>query len=98
MLNDGFRLSVAPGAGPLPKKVKVRSAYVVRKGNPFAKYRPADFRFDGNALGINVSDGELESTAENELVAVVRDESFELRVTGFRTDVDLRVRAIAVEA
>jgi hypothetical protein len=91
--DGGFRVYLAPTEGVLPRQVTILAAYNVRRGNPFAKYQEADFRFDGGDIRIAVTGGEIVTTENNRLVASVSDASFELRATGFRTDVDLRVKA-----
>ena len=89
---QGFRVSAHPDAKVLPKEINLEVAYDVREGNPFKKYRTFDFEL--NKPPIRVSFGGIKATIlkPNVLNLVLEKRDFELLVTGFDPNRDLRVR------
>lgn len=94
--SDGFVVQAMPDLAT-GDQVKLRTAYAIRKGNPFKKWDPRDFdlaqlspRIEGSAD--SVVDG-------NSLVVTVADrDNFSIEITGFDPHRDLVVDARRVTA
>lgn len=90
-LDDGFAVELGADGADVPT-LQVAAAYDVRRGNPFKKWRPEDFRLSG--LPTDISGGVVTATEGNALAIQIDDqESFSLKVRGFDSNRDLKVRA-----
>jgi len=70
----------------------VEMAYARVRGNTFSKWSPADF--STATLEVDVAGGDIISTEKNQLVVhVANTAKFKLRVRGFDSNRDLRIRA-----
>ena len=94
-LKGGF--AVAPGqAPPRPgRRVQIRAAYDVRRGNPLKNYHPADFQWAD--LRLDVQGAEIEFAEDNRLVARLTRPDFCVTVTRFDEARDVYVRADVIE-
>lgn len=90
---DGFRVSTGEPESDLPQILDISAAYDVRRGNPFKKYDPADFKMEDSSIRLDPPPRGLAvlSRSGNRLVVEVRDQDFLLTVVGFDTDRDLCV-------
>lgn len=90
----GFKLRAGPGfrSDPSPLPVSVVVAYEIRRGNPFKKYDPNDFRLDRDPVTIKTAGvSDLRYTANRlDFTAALAD--FEVDVSGFDIHRDLKVR------
>ncbi len=99
-LTGGFKILPHKRAEAPPVSINVRVAYETRRGSPFKKYDPLDFRLDTPPIevrGTGLSEPP-ESLDKNYLEFKVDDPQFELVVLGFDTERDLAIRANAVRA
>ena len=76
----------------MPKEIYVEVAYDVRQGNPFSKYDAFDFELD--KAPIRVSGKGLKATVDrpNMLHLILETPEFQLLVTGFDPNRDLKIR------
>jgi hypothetical protein len=98
-MSGGFSIRAGDPGAELPRFIDVRVAYDIRRGNPLKKYHPADFdlgkapiRRDTLCNGIQVTE-----TNGNRMLIQVQEPEFQLDVTGFDTDRELYVKAVAQE-
>jgi hypothetical protein len=89
----GFRVSTGEPDSELPQTIDICAAYDVRRGNPFRKYDPADFKIEDSSIKLAPPPQGLAvlSRSGNRLVVEVQDRDFLLTVVGFDTDRDLCV-------
>ena len=69
----------------------------MRRGSPFAKYNPADFRIGLAGIECNVAGCEIVEFEDNWMLVRVDEDDFEIAVTGFDTThrdlhVDVKVK------
>ena len=88
---SGFRVALAAKGISLPVQALVRVAYDIRGGNPFSNYHPMDFQLTDENISIIVDGGNIGQVAQNQIIANVTQDDFELRVTGFDEHRDLIV-------
>jgi len=93
----GFTLTRGSAEAATPAELIVTVAYDVRRGNPFRKYDPADFRLfvepvlvTGEYRGLDDVDN-----SGNSVHLKVTDPDFRMTITGFDTRRDLIVRVVA---
>jgi hypothetical protein len=97
-IEGGFRIAGRGGAETaIARLVEVRAAYEVRKGNPFKKYDPCDFRVEKDPISIRVDGATIEDKELNRIAFRVDRDDFEVKVTGFDQLRDLRVRTNLVK-
>lgn len=77
---------------PPPKEIRVRAAYEVRRGDAFKRYDPQDFDFS-SSTHVDVVGARVKSSAENVMVIEVSAPDFDVKVTGFDPNRDLKVQA-----
>ncbi|PTL77016.1 hypothetical protein [Vitiosangium sp. GDMCC 1.1324] len=93
-LAGGFSIRSVPGRPLAGKAIELEVAYEVRRGNAFKRYDRNDFDFSRSVftiatpVGANVADKDA-----NKLRFDITDEEFEINVTGFDPQRDLKVRA-----
>lgn len=93
----GFTLTRGGPEAPTPAELVVTVAYDVRRGNPFKKYDPEDFRLFANPIVVS---GEHRGLVQvdasgNSAHLRVTDPDFRITITGFDTRRDLIVRVVA---
>ncbi len=91
--------AVRPGSGltdaDLPLDIAVTAAYDLIRGNPFKKHSPLDFDLvKGGELTVAARDATVTATAVNALQISATSKDFEVTITGFDPNRDLRVRAV----
>jgi hypothetical protein len=91
--------AVRPGSGltdaDLPLDIAVTAAYDLIRGNPFKKHSPLDFDLvKGGELTVAARDATVTATAVNALQISAISKDFEVTITGFDPNRDLRVRAV----
>ena len=96
-VQGGFRVRPGDPEAPIPQRLVVRVAYVVRSGNPLNKYDPADFELSKGPIavehkGMDLTFGASDKRQGNEIQAQVTDKDFLLTVTGFDENRDLFVK------
>jgi len=89
----GFRLFAHPKAKRIPKEINLEMAYDVREGNPFKKYETFDFELNNRPIRISGKDLKIAILKPNMLRIVIEKREFQLMVTGFDPNRDLKVRA-----
>ena len=89
----GFKVGRTGEATRTPKTLKVKVAYDVVRGNPFANYHPADFNLAD--LQKRFTGCQLKSCSGNLLVVDVQQEKYSVEIHGFdpRRDLKVDVRA-----
>lgn len=95
-VKGGFSVSGTPEAPSLPEELSVAVAYDVRRGNPFARYRPFDFDLSGSLLQRSAVDCEVVASEGNRVTVRPSARGFSLTITGFDPERDLIVRVRAV--
>lgn len=91
---DGFVIQPGePGTLP-PPELMIRVAYGVRRGSPFTKYDPADFRLDSRDIHCTLRGCTELERRENRLRVRIEQPDFEIAVGGF----DTRHRDLYVDA
>lgn len=81
---------------PLPGALEVLMAYDTRRGNPFKKYHPADFKIQ--SLNRAARDADVVDCQDNKIVVRPNSDNFRLEVAGFDTNRDLVVRVRTLNA
>ncbi len=92
-LHGGFRIKPHQKATSTPHRIVIRTAYDVARGNPFKLHHAADFDFTNNSVEIEEHGLMLIESSKNRLEYEVKENDFELAVTGFDTNRDLIVNA-----
>lgn len=96
----GFRVRFTQGAHSLPRRVMLKAAYEVQRGNPLKSYSPHDFTLHGeNALDVEYDGCRLSPGGSgNELYFDIDDqERFTVAVHGFDPQRDVHVKVVRVE-
>lgn len=88
---DGFALRTGEPGADRPDLLDVKLAYGVRKGSPFKRYRPADFRVDKKPIAIDTTGCRIVHREGNHVRLAVDDDDFTFEITGFDTNRDLHV-------
>lgn len=101
--NHGFRIRGAEGAGRSKIRVRVRAAYAVPSGNPFARsnYSPFDFVFDkGKAESVRLThskDVQITTRRWDSFVFETASKDFEIEAVGFDPVRDLVIDTKLIE-
>jgi hypothetical protein len=95
---DGFFVHQGDPGPARPPMLAIKVAYGVRRGSPFAKYNPADFRLGLGGIKCRTTGCEIVEFDENWMLVRVDDDHFEILVTGFDTShrdlhLDVKVRS-----
>jgi len=96
-VDGGFVVRRGNLSKPLPKRISIRAAYDVRKGNAFDQWRKPDFQFDRD-VSFAVSGCKIETSDGNRAVVSPEREEFEVFVLGFDADRDLKVDVREMES
>jgi len=97
-VKTGFRVS-GDRTRPLPTRYFMLSAaYLIRRGDPFARYSPLDFELDKPPLAIKPRNVRIHRVVRNRIYAEAAAEAFSLELTGFDPNRDIIVRADLIEA
>lgn len=97
-IEGGFLVAGKAATGTAQSRlVEVRAAYEVRRGNPFRRYDPCDFRVEQAPISIEADGATVEQKEQNRISFRIERDDFEVRVTGFDHLRDLRVRANLVK-
>jgi hypothetical protein len=91
-VQGGFRLKRRTNATLVPHFITIWIAYEVRSGNPFKKYTPLDFDVSQNPIEVLTEGARLLLCKENAIQIEVIRSDFRVRVTGFDTRRDIRIR------
>ncbi len=94
-VSTGFRLKGVRGRGG-PRRIEVRAAYEVLRGNPFSRYSPLDFCME-RTIAVKTTGARIVSRHENRLELEVLAPEFELLATRFDEHRDLRVKVLPLE-
>jgi len=95
-LKDGFAVRAGKGMATvqLPLEIKVQVAYNLLNGDPLKRHSPFDFDLTKAGDIVFTSDGATcTPTKTNELLIEATSQDFEVKVHGFDTNRDLKVRA-----
>jgi hypothetical protein len=95
--DGGFVVRRGDAGAKRPPMLAIKVAYGVRRGSPFAKYNPADFRLGLGGVTCNVVGSAIVEFDENWVLVQIDEDDFEIAVTGFDTShrdlhVDVKVR------
>lgn len=95
----GFALKPGTALEPdqLPMTIRVRAAYDVLRGNPFARHDPLDFDFTKNEMIIVCKGATVDRQSANVLVAEITHLDFDISVEGFDVQRDLIVDPVRVQ-
>lgn len=89
---QGFRLSARPDANLLPKEIDIEVAYDVRQGNPFNRYSHFDFELNKPPIRVSAKGIKASISKPNMIHIVLEERGFQLLVTGFDPNRDLKIR------
>jgi len=94
-LVGGFKISYSTNgqSALFPMEITVQAAYEIRLGNPFKKYHPHDFDLRRTPIVIQHKAVRNLRAAGQRLDFVAENADFEVLVTGFDPNRDLKVRA-----
>ena len=92
----GFKLIGTLGP-EVPRRLRVRVAYEVLRGNPFKRHDPLDFRLDQKPIALHHDGVTLVRVEANELELAVTADTFELKAIGFDANRDLRIKVEPLE-
>jgi hypothetical protein len=81
----GFVVKRGDPEAKRPPQLSIKVAYGVRHGNPFTRYRSADFRLGAGGIDVEVRKCEVRERGDNWMVVCVNGDDFEVGVTGFDT-------------
>ena len=89
----GFRVRNGDPDAEVPALLDIRTAYDVRRGNPFKKYNTADFKLDDPGIRLNppARGVTVLRRTENQMLVEVIQRDFSMTVTGFDEQRDLCV-------
>lgn len=95
----GFAVTKGDAGTTPPARLRIRTAYDVRKGNPLKRYSPNDFLLNLAPIALEPpAEGvSIRSIADNEIVADITSPEFQLTVTGFDQRRDLYVNVTLEE-
>ena len=83
---------MSQGDGRFPKRLRVQTAYQIRRGNPLTRYDPLDFSLESGDFVINHDECTLDRVELNEIVLDVERAGANITVTGFDPNRDLLVQ------
>ena len=86
-LAGGFRVSRDRAVKPTPAICNVAVAYDTSRSGALHHYNTSDFTLD--AIKIKIDHGKVRTKGDNTLTVDVKDDDFELTVTGFDLNRDL---------
>ncbi|MGB7157701.1 MAG: hypothetical protein WBD40_06520 [Tepidisphaeraceae bacterium] len=88
---NGFTVQRGDPDAERPPMLAIKVAYGVRRGSPFTKYNPADFRLGLGGVKCEFHGCESVDFDENWLLVQVHEDDFRVEVSGFDTNRDLHV-------
>lgn len=91
-VEGGFKISPIDSKVDVPNKFMVSVAYEVRQGNPFSKFNKFDFELNKEPIKRWVRNVNLYKHQPNSLLAIIKNNSFIFKITGFDINRDLRVK------
>lgn len=97
-LKNGLKIENHEGKINSGDNIKIRIAYDVRKGNPFSRYQPFDFRLeDSNSIAKLIKGAKEINCSGNELELEITDPGFSIILRGFdeNRDVVIDIRRAA---
>lgn len=95
---NGFVITRGAPESDRPHQIDVRIAYESRKGNPFKKYSPSDFDLARPQIQIVPSGCRIVHRQGNRMRIEVDEDDFQVAVTGFDPNRDIRVDARPMKA
>ncbi len=93
-IKNGFKLTANPSARALPKEATLEVAYDVREGNPFKRYKQFDFQLDKLPIRVKATGVQVKIIKSNMLFLFLEKRDFQLNLTGFDPNRDLKVRML----
>lgn len=97
----GFTVSTGDSNAQRPESLSIKVAYGVRRGNPFSRYRAADFCIGKGNISYSTKGCSIVDVKNNWLLINIDNEQFEIIVRGFDTnhrDLHVDVKAAMGEA
>ncbi|MEQ9408016.1 MAG: hypothetical protein RIK87_09835 [Fuerstiella sp.] len=85
----GFRIFFGDRRSERPECIDVRVAYDRRNGSPLRKYAAHDFDLARRPIEVSAVGADVEFIAGNQMLISVREDAFEVAVTGFDVNRDL---------
>jgi hypothetical protein len=93
-VKTGFRLAAKPNAKALLKEATLEVSYDVREGNPFKRYKKFDFQLDKPPIRMKATGVKVQIPKPNMLFLFPEKKDFQLNVTGFDPNRDLKIRTL----
>ena len=92
-IEGGFVVALNPERADIafPIRSRITVAYDVRKGNPFKRYEPLDFDLSSGSIIITSAGCTILNRQRNIIEIELKDNNFNLKVTGFDVHRDLIV-------
>ena len=79
----------------IPKFITLEMAYDVRQGNPFKRYQPFDFTLGKPPIKVKGKGIKASVLGPNALQLTIENPKFQLIITGFDPNRDLKIKTIA---
>lgn len=99
-VTGGFVVKAGAGLAPetMPLQIRVRVGYDIARGDPLKKHSPLDFDLtkSGGDIAVTGTGASCAAPNANELLIEATDLGFEVKVVGFDTHRDLKVKAVRV--
>ena len=89
---QGFRLSARADANPLPKEIDIEVVYDVRQANSFNRFSLLDFELNKPPIRVSGRGLKASISRPNIIHIVIEERDFQLSVTGFDPNRDLKIR------
>jgi hypothetical protein len=92
-----FGIVAGPGAikWTFPKTIRVKAAYDILRGNPFAKHNRFDFDLSADDIDFEIKGATLRAIAPNVIAVTVTEPDFSVEAKGFDENRDLVIEARA---
>ena len=90
-VSGGFTIRRGGPVAARPPMLALKVAYGVRRGSPFTKYNPADFRLGLGDIHCQLNGCEVSDFADNWMLIKVDSDDFEAKITGFDGNRDLHI-------
>ncbi len=93
-VRGGFTITAGAEGAQIPAELEISVAYDVRRGDPFAKYDPADFLLMRDGVGdpTDIHGLRALTVSENKVRYEVTDPDFRVSIIGFDMNRDLALR------
>ncbi|HMK44218.1 MAG TPA: hypothetical protein VK445_08785, partial [Dissulfurispiraceae bacterium] len=96
-IGSGFRVAGSGTKNWPTRQFVIDVAYLIRRGDPFARYCPLDFELDREPIAVTAEEVVVNRIGRNRIQGEIIGDDFVLELAGFDPNRDLVVRAELVE-